>query len=61
MQKPHSTLGVSLSHDKKVAIFRSCDERRTEKKNLTNKRLWLKLHYTDNLTYVNFTSVYRES
>lgn len=39
MQKPCSTLGVSLSHDKKVAIFRSCDERRTEKKkNLSNKR-----------------------
>lgn len=27
-----TALGVPLSHDKKVAIFRSCDERRTEKK-----------------------------
>lgn len=60
MQKPHSTLGVSLSHDKKWPYLGHV-MKEEQKKNLTNKRLWLKLHYTDNLTYVNFTSVYRES
>lgn len=56
-----TALLVYLCHMTKKWSYLGHVMKEEQKKNLTNKRLWLKLHYTDNLTYVNFMSVYRES